>query len=60
MISSFKFLIKSVVSKVYKIHCEVMLYSPIEFTDALPLYLTHTLKSFKFNIIKRSNQNKIK
>lgn len=49
MLVSFKPLIKSVFFKAYQIHCDVMLQSPIEFTDALQLYFTLTINHFKFN-----------
>lgn len=49
MLNSFKPLIKSVLSKVYKIHCDVMSQSPIEFADALQLYFTSAINHFKFN-----------
>lgn len=59
MLNFLKPVIKSVLSRAYKIHCDVMLYSPIEFTDALQLYFTLTINHFRFNTNK-SNQIKIK
>lgn len=59
MLKSFKPFIKSVLSKAYKIHCDVMSQSPIEFADALQLYFTLTINHFRSNINK-ANQIKVK
>ncbi|MEM5878398.1 MAG: hypothetical protein QXF12_05985 [Candidatus Aenigmatarchaeota archaeon] len=59
MLNSFKPVIKSVLYKAYKIHCDVMLNTPIELIDALQLYFTLTINHFRFNI-NRINKIKIK
>jgi len=59
MMNFLKPVIKSVLSRAYKIHCDVMLNTPIEFTDALQLYFTLTINHFRFNI-NRINKIKIK